>query len=436
MACTGRLFVIFLASFSGCLAALDKRDVTTEFYPDCDEFCKAALNQSTTTGNFSNLVYVRAAGQGGNSGDVLHYVLSTVNVPSILMVHTEGDKNAKLNFNWERLLMGDNITDMADAITTNTTTAGNVRYSFAVVFTKLLEYDDQDDSANVNASHVLWNIRNFTEFQWMNATTGQNGHSVIFNTTSSQPSPAENKTSGSLSFEFELNHEQGRDDDLPRLLFNANNTQINFVLDKFVPSFNKSRFALEVVMVSQETSDSMYLEETKSIDDEYSPGVFRVVNWYTMGSHRHDGGYLQYKPVCYMKKERSRASGTETSHYALVDPMDFPDLGSILNISLARAFFGNQSVVRQSTNVSFGLSQDGFYVKNNYTAWTASVGYGAPPDETISLLVIIIIAAGLGIPVVLIIFGGIYVCVRKLRSRRGYRQMDNVADGGRFPPIN
>nr|KAG5703692.1 hypothetical protein BaRGS_022981 [Batillaria attramentaria] len=75
---------------------------------------------------------------------------------------------------------------------------------------------------------------------------------------------------------FELNHEQGRDDDLPRLLFNANNTQINFVLDKFVPSFNKSRFALEVVMVSQETSDSMYLEETKSIDDEYSPGVFRL----------------------------------------------------------------------------------------------------------------------------------------------------------------
>ena len=77
-------------------------------------------------------------------------------------------------------------------------------------------------------------------------------------------------------FQFEINSAGGRDDDLPRLIYNANNTQFNFALDNFVPTFNKSRFALEMSVVANKSSHDMSVEETKSIDDEYSPGVFRV----------------------------------------------------------------------------------------------------------------------------------------------------------------
>lgn len=110
--------------------------VTIIRYPDCDGYpaCEDMRNQTTTNStNFPNVVYVKAAGKGKDSGDVLHYVMATVDVPSILMVHTSG-ATAELNFNWTRLLRAGNITDMAGSITA---TGGTVLYSFAVVFTKV-----------------------------------------------------------------------------------------------------------------------------------------------------------------------------------------------------------------------------------------------------------------------------------------------------------
>lgn len=64
---------------------------------------------------------------------------------------------------------------------------------------------------------------------------------------------------------------------------------------------------------------------------------------------------------------------------------------------------------------------------------TASIGYGQPPVESVSLLVIIVIAAGLGIPVIIILLGGIYVCIKrrrdlaysKLESVNSYPQVDS-----------
>ena len=55
---------------------------------------------------------------------------------------------------------------------------------------------------------------------------------------------------------------------------------------------------------------------------------------------------------------------------------------------------------------------------------TASLGYGTAPIDTISLLVIVIIAAGLGIPFIIMIIGGIYVGVKK-RRKSGYQEIGN-----------
>ena len=54
---------------------------------------------------------------------------------------------------------------------------------------------------------------------------------------------------------------------------------MDFVLDKYVPKFNKSRFALEMTIIANHSSKSMEVDETESIDDEYTPGVFRVRVW-------------------------------------------------------------------------------------------------------------------------------------------------------------
>lgn len=59
---------------------------------------------------------------------------------------------------------------------------------------------------------------------------------------------------------------------------------------------------------------------------------------------------------------------------------------------------------------------------------TASIGYGTAPIDAISLLVIVIIAAGLGIPFIIMVFGGIYVGLRK-RRKSSYEQIgDSVTN--------
>ena len=99
----------------------------------------------------------------------------------------------------------------------------------------------------------------------------------------------------------------------------------------------------------------------------------QIVNWYTRGDNG-ETCYVQWKPVCYLDSHRARDVGTEVTIYDLQEPSKVKSLESLLELSLAKAFFGdtmNESslVMQMSTNVSFGLSQDGYYLKNNYTVW-------------------------------------------------------------------
>jgi hypothetical protein len=65
---------------------------------------------------------------------------------------------------------------------------------------------------------------------------------------------------------------------------------------------------------------------------------------------------------------------------------------------------------------------------------TVAVGYGDAPKDGFSFVIIITIIVGVGIPIVLVILGGIYVFVRKRpwqnvhrfvnsRRRRGYTRL-------------
>lgn len=47
-----------------------------------------------------------------------------------------------------------------------------------------------------------------------------------------------------------------------------------------------------------------------------------------------------------------------------------------------------------------------------------TVGYGHPPDENFSLLVILIMGSCLGLPTVLIILSGLYVALRRISHRK------------------
>jgi hypothetical protein len=69
----------------------------------------------------------------------------------------------------------------------------------------------------------------------------------------------------------------GREANLPHLLFNDNLTMFDFSIDGMKPSYVQSRFALEMIMVTSDNpNEKMTIITKKSLDDEYTPGVFKV----------------------------------------------------------------------------------------------------------------------------------------------------------------
>lgn len=76
-------------------------------------------------------------------------------------------------------------------------------------------------------------------------------------------------------FKLKAFEDSGREDQLPHLQYSENITQFDFTLHNVWTNLSASRFALEVMMIGQD-KEGMEMDKTRSIDDEYSPGVFVV----------------------------------------------------------------------------------------------------------------------------------------------------------------
>uniref|UniRef100_A0A8D2JC48 Glycosylated lysosomal membrane protein n=1 Tax=Varanus komodoensis TaxID=61221 RepID=A0A8D2JC48_VARKO len=189
---------------------------------------------------------------------------------------------------------------------------------------------------------------------------------------------------GSISFQVTAYKESGRDASLPRLLHTANSSKVEFVMSGVSPRGNHSRFALEVVTV-EERGWRRQLRAVSSIDDEYSPTIFEVA--------------LRARPV---------------SPGLSIPGLDWPSPACALQSrpSIALAYFG-QELERDhavaAVNISFGSEDDEAYQEKGYLSWSALIGFGEPPMDSFSPLVIAILAVALGAPVVLLVVGSLAV---------------------------
>ncbi|XP_013394572.1 glycosylated lysosomal membrane protein A isoform X2 [Lingula anatina] len=398
-----------------------------QYNPGCenDPICKRVSD----SGSAPNLLYAYSVGN-----DTLHYFFSTVGAPTFLVAKTPGKKQESLNVSWTDFL------SVNDTNVKNSVKLPNVNYAFAVVFTKLYEYNDTNDHADFTSipnDEWNWNIRDFAkQFVWKGLNTTELNNPVTVRTNLSMTNIDESY----ISFDWKLFGNHDRNTEVPHLEHTINDTQFNFLINNWPTFCEKSRFGLELVMMGTDGVKHMTnIEESKSLDDEYTPGVFTMIDWSTQSKvlasdtdeSKQLGGYLQWKPVVYLTEERSSQKQTQAKHYDTMKA-DHSVIKSMVPMrSLAMAFFGDQlnTMTLNATNISFGLPEDGFYAKSNYTVWSGSIGYGTPPQDEISILVIIVIAVGLGIPVVLIIFGGLIVCIKRRRSGKGENILVNVADG-------
>ncbi|XP_072139679.1 glycosylated lysosomal membrane protein [Mobula birostris] len=395
-----------LALGSGSLLRDDsfRRQITFEYNPGRNGSMPAA----------PNVLHIRALGPT----DTIHYLWSSLGAPTFLQVYSRSP-NSTLHIDWSRL----QLPDPANAIRIEPAEA--VVYSTAVIFSRLLEYEDVNDTADLSQAPAdkIYPPYQLEDFTWedANATLNQTALTAQLQGRNASGTPFAN---GSIIFRITAFEGSGRDADLPRLFHTANTSKLEFVIEGLRPRGNKSRFGLEL-MVLEEEGTQWSMKVSRTIDDEYTPSIFKVsklVGAPENGSSQR--GFLQWKPVAYGAVRPLRANSMQSRDYGLRTGHN----RSLPTASLAFAF--NRTAPTRHTrlfalNVSFGSAGQRLYPTHHYISWSVLVGHGAPPEDMFSVLVIAIMAVGLGLPAVLLPVGGVCVCIHRSRlSPMGYQPIN------------
>nr|XP_014424444.2 LOW QUALITY PROTEIN: glycosylated lysosomal membrane protein [Pelodiscus sinensis] len=346
-------------------------------------------------GSSLSLLHVRAVGRN----DTLHYVWSSIGAPTVLLLYTRSESSI-LHVNWTKL----NSTSPAGAIWVEP--SGSVVYSTAVVFTKVFEYNGANASAlSTGQGETFYPPYDLADFSW-NGSLNQTALTAKFQgVKTSDPGGA--FRNGTISFQVTAYEQSSRDSPLPRLLHTANSSKVEFIMDRVAPRGNSSRFLLEVVTV-EERGRRKRLNSVQSIDDEYTPTIFEMAQLVSEPHNDSIGSSFFQSPIhCHYQP-------LQTANRTLAGP------------SIAHAYFGEaleHSHSIAAINISFGGEDGEVYMEKGYLSWSALLGFGTPPEDTFSPLVIAIMAVALGTPVVLLLAG---VLVLLFTRRKRYSEYEPI----------
>ncbi|XP_013140537.1 PREDICTED: glycosylated lysosomal membrane protein B-like [Papilio polytes] len=340
----------------------------------------------------STLVYIKAEGQT----DTIHQIWDfTRGIPTMILAVSGTNSTMQISWDGERPV--------------NFTMNDKVRYSFATAIDKIYEYNDLADKGRMDEKswihaqslkRVRWELKEqvITEKEAM----------VRLHGTMHQ-----NRSRDIIDVKLDLLPYKDYATELPHLIHTANSTLVDISLVNLTTSrqYNSSRFALHLLLVSTDpATDTMHNVMRKSLDDEHTPGVFEIIEIKSPSSlSRGDGGFMQFRPVGYTQRARNVASST-VAHVSDFNRTWLPEWSTLK--TFYRGYDDDELLV-QDMVVCFGEPGDGFYKRYNYTAWSYTLGYGAPPIEGFSLFVIVIISVGVGAPLLLALSGVLYA----LRSR-------------------
>ncbi|KAL0962286.1 hypothetical protein UPYG_G00338130 [Umbra pygmaea] len=343
------------------------------------------------------LLHARALG----NNDTLHYLLCSLGAPALLLVHTNS-KSSKVEVDWPAFLS----TNASGSL--RVTPENSVLYSNALVFTRLWEYSDTNDTGepeHLPASSFFqpYELQNFT-WRDMNNTLDPTAHTAML----CGGDGSENFSNGSFCLKFSAFDSVAREKSWPSLLHNANSSQVRVWLDGVTPRDNKSRFSLELQAVG-DTQPMTRVNVLLSIDDEYTPSIFKVSQWVSLVNTTSPVlSYAQWKPVAYRKASPLFEDATPCHHSTPVTIAQRPPSGLVL------AYFKGEPHTT-GLNITFSIAGDPFYNTTNYLSWTVLIGLGSPPVDSFSPLVVAIMTVGLGTPLLIILVGSACVCVRKKR---------------------
>lgn len=356
-----------------------------------------------------DVAHVRAVG----SNDTLHFLFCNHKAPALMLVHTNSS-SSNVHINWTAFLNGNYSGSL------RVEPESSVQFSSAVVFTRLWEYDDVNDTADPehlppSSFFPSYELQDFSWNDLNNATVNLTTHTA----TLCGRNNSSFMSNGSLCLAFSAFESKGRDSVWPGLLHNANSSQLHVWLDNVIPRSNQSRFVLELQSVSSAEQKGQ-VDVLKSIDDEYTPSIFKVSQWVSSPSNASSEilGYTQWKPVAYRTVHPKFEDATPCRHSDPVLVSQLPPSGWV------RALF-RDGLQTSTLNITFSIAGDPFYNVTNYLSWSVLVGLGNPPQDSFSPLVMTIMAVGLGTPLALILFGGVGACIFKRKQHpQGYEPIN------------
>ncbi|XP_053368470.1 glycosylated lysosomal membrane protein [Clarias gariepinus] len=341
-----------------------------------------------------SILHARAVGPN----DTLHFLFCSGGAPALLLVHTHSNESV-VTVNWPAFF-GPKPAGSVTVEPENT-----VQYRSALVFTRLWEYDEMNSTGqSVLSPYELH------DFDWedVNQTVDYTHHTAQLCGRHRSFS-----SNASLCLLFSAYESLGREEAWPSLLHHANSSQLRVLLRGMTPHTNRSHFALELQTVS-EASLQTRVDVQRSIDDEYTPSIFQVSEWvWSHDNHSSVVGFSQWKPVAYQSDHPAIEDAAPCSHSEPVDVTQAPPSRII-------AAYFTQNLVMHGLNVTYSVSlSDPAPNSTQYLSWTMLVGIGTPPSDFFSLLVICIMAISLGAPLLLLLVGGVCVCIRRRRDRIG-----------------
>ncbi|XP_074543696.1 glycosylated lysosomal membrane protein [Halichoeres trimaculatus] len=334
-----------------------------------------------------DLLHVRAVGDN----DTIHFLFCSLGAPTLLLVHTN-TSSSTVRVDWkkfeERNISGSLRVEPESSVLDST----------AIIFSRLWEYNDVNDTGHVTSDpfppyelkDFLWSGLNLS-----GASARLCGVAATF-------------ANGSLCVQLSVFESEGRGLSWPRLLHSANSSQMGVWLDGVLPRAARSRFMLELRAVGGAYPVSR-VEAHRSIDDEYTPSIFKVSRWQSAVNGSSDVlGFVQWKPVAYRRLNPALEDATPC-HHSEPQRLSAEETASLS--ALVKGFY--EEPLTYGLNISFGIAGEPFYNSTRFLSWTALVGVGAPPVDSFSVLVVSMMVFGLGTPLILLLLGGVCVCVRK-----------------------
>ncbi|XP_030887540.1 glycosylated lysosomal membrane protein isoform X3 [Leptonychotes weddellii] len=113
-------------------------------------------------------------------------------------------------------------------------------------------------------------------------------------------------------------------------------------------------------------------------------------------------GFMQWRPVAFSQRQRGRDSALPCQASPLYLTLEYP----LPQSPIVRGFFGSQTNFC-AFNLTFGVPTGPGYWDEHYLSWSMLLGVGTPPVDSLSPLILGIMAVVLGAPGLMLLVGGV-----------------------------